>query len=220
MSRLLVLGNGFDLAHGYATRYVDFLSFCAYISSIPVDEKLQPVDKVVDVINIFIAEHDEKSKAKIISMIKGNLWIKRFINRISELKETWIDFEKEIQECCMKINNGDLINDTIEEFVDEETSEYDLQKIKEDFTDLIFLLKIYIRIASSISSNIYYKEILEFDPDMVINFNYSKTFNNYNANNLEVDYVHGIAESDDINNIVLGFDTMGGKEDDIEYAEF
>lgn len=37
---ILVIGNGFDLAHGLPTKYTDFLEFCKMVSKIYEDEKI------------------------------------------------------------------------------------------------------------------------------------------------------------------------------------
>ena len=79
---ILIIGNGFDLAHGLKTSYKDFLDFCKEQSrtSTPVD--------------YFDYKH----------CLATNLWLKHFINRQKKLGDTWIDLEKEIYKVVQLIN--------------------------------------------------------------------------------------------------------------------
>ena len=76
---LLVIGNGFDLAHGFPTRYTDFLRYCN-----EYNEK-EPISGSDDMNQEFL------------DFLKNNIWLKYF-TKLKELnqKTTWIDFEKEI----------------------------------------------------------------------------------------------------------------------------
>lgn len=70
---ILIIGNGFDLAHGLKTSYKDFLSYCTKSDFT-----------------------EEQSHYK--NLCKTNLWMKHFIARQAELDDTWIDLENEIYE--------------------------------------------------------------------------------------------------------------------------
>lgn len=72
---ILVIGNGFDLAHGLQTTYKDFLNFC---------NKGTELDEIIN-------GENEYSKCR-----KTNLWLKHFTTKQNELGETWIDLENEI----------------------------------------------------------------------------------------------------------------------------
>ena len=77
--KLLVIGNGFDLAHNLPTRYTDFLRYCKeYNEKDPVSNSNEINQEFLD-------------------FIKNNIWFKYFI-RLDKTDEenTWIDFEKEI----------------------------------------------------------------------------------------------------------------------------
>lgn len=70
---ILILGNGFDLAHGLKTKYSDFLEYCK--------EKYSTIKNVgVDNSNNFLFE---------------NVWVKHFLNKTLE-GDKWIDLENEI----------------------------------------------------------------------------------------------------------------------------
>ena len=77
---LLIIGNGFDLAHDLPTRYTDFLRYCHdYCGSNPVSAC-------------------ERLNDEFLSFIKENIWLKYFLASTENLNDvrTWIDFEKEI----------------------------------------------------------------------------------------------------------------------------
>ncbi len=69
---ILIIGNGFDLAHGLKTSYRDFLNYC-YGKLYKPRMTYMPSDPYYQ-----------------------NLWIKHFINAQKNMGETWIDVEKEI----------------------------------------------------------------------------------------------------------------------------
>ena len=77
---LLIIGNGFDLAHGLPTRYTDFLKYCRDYSG------SNPISKC------------ETTNNEFLSFINENVWLKYFLNSSTNINElsTWIDFEKEI----------------------------------------------------------------------------------------------------------------------------
>ena len=68
---ILILGNGFDLAHDLKTKYSDFLEYCQKQFSRVVVYK--PTDKFYN-----------------------NLWIRHFLNVQQKMGEKWIDLEEEI----------------------------------------------------------------------------------------------------------------------------
>ena len=64
---ILIIGNGFDLAHDLETRYKDFLDFCF-----------------------------NSKDTQYISFREINFWFKHFYTRKDSLGESWIDLEEEI----------------------------------------------------------------------------------------------------------------------------
>lgn len=109
LKSILILGNGFDLAHGLPTKYIDFLNFCkaivdySFLANIPkvnysfegvntvVNEKLNDLAfKTVDSINWY---------NDIVSKLTDDFWYYylSFCYSNNLLKgENWIDFETEI----------------------------------------------------------------------------------------------------------------------------
>lgn len=76
---ILILGNGFDLAHGLKTKYSDFLEYCVKQFGRIVVYK--PTDKFYN-----------------------NLWIRHFISVQQKMGEKWIDLEEEIYKVVLHIS--------------------------------------------------------------------------------------------------------------------
>lgn len=118
---ILVVGNGFDLAHNLPTTYVDFLNFVnvirpiedyhglfkKFVSSSDFNKLKDDVKEYIrtkivkenrpdaDLIAVLRAKNDVIIK-EILDLIKDNLWIEWFNKRCTKLGNTWIDFEAEI----------------------------------------------------------------------------------------------------------------------------
>ena len=101
MNNVLLIGNGFDLAHGLPTSYNDFLFimknwniFCARYKSAKRGRTLDETDVYykyltdVDIVN-------EKNVDILGEIIKRNNWVKYYCGCEAEI-DGWIDFEREI----------------------------------------------------------------------------------------------------------------------------
>ena len=84
---ILILGNGFDLAHGLKTSYKDFLDYC--------NPKKGLFEYIV-------------GDSSLRCICETNLWVKHFITRQQELGNTWIDLEKEIYNVILKLKKMSL----------------------------------------------------------------------------------------------------------------
>lgn len=108
---ILVVGNGFDLAHGLPTKYWDFMMF---IKSFKEMEHL-PKDKLLklpefkrlnfDVQNyltkdeVFNKDNRSDIVKELSELISNNVWIEYFDDKIQSYENKgWIDFESEISE--------------------------------------------------------------------------------------------------------------------------
>lgn len=101
---ILVIGNGFDLAHNLPTRYTDFLDFVDEFSSyyeniypkVNFDKKV----KISDILSTLIYNYqvplvnDGNLIKEFYTLIENNVWITHFKN--SRESELWVDFENEI----------------------------------------------------------------------------------------------------------------------------
>ncbi len=123
---ILVIGNGFDLAHGLPTKYGDFLEFYKKVSKIyTLDETVKIDDYAqediwnwnmdLDIKKILLDAFDdrifeEKYNWKMRNIVttsnkvldefynhtKKNIWMEYFLKCESYVGENWIDFEAEI----------------------------------------------------------------------------------------------------------------------------
>lgn len=82
---ILILGNGFDLAHGLNTKYVDFLKHCAKQLRNLLTYK--PTDPFFT-----------------------NMWIRHFLNIQQQLGDTWINLENEIYNVIKHISKLPFLN--------------------------------------------------------------------------------------------------------------
>ena len=230
MSRYLVIGNGFDIAHNLHTQYIDFLYLCSkIIGSNDVEYKIEDKarkEKKEESMNSLISEFRKKYEYdKVIDLIRDNKWIKYFIKRYHAIGEGWIDFEKEIKNVCDnylhdKNINGDTGNYEIfgYDYTNEAWSKNAKSIMKESLSNLVNIFNKYLLIQPYEYCNVYFQQIISFNPNAIINFNYTNTFNKIYYD-LNVDYIHG--KMDDRNNsIVLGFDSFENDAEDIEFGEF
>lgn len=128
---ILVIGNGFDLAHNLPTKYGDFLDFIALLGEKHIKdytnytgEKMKRLltDGGREKMNNFINKLDniDDIKKKIHSILDfksvpidghsrsnifkcNNFWIGHFFKRRNEIGENWIDFEQEISNVLEKL---------------------------------------------------------------------------------------------------------------------
>lgn len=108
---ILILGNGFDLAHGLETTYTDFLRFVesftnlinnpTILNSGGLSNTEKPIYKYLD--NLIF------NKTKLCSELKqlliDNIWIEYFSSRKSYINENWIDFESEISKVIRSLDS-------------------------------------------------------------------------------------------------------------------
>ena len=78
---ILILGNGFDLAHGLKTKYSDFLKYYQEKYNTP---RSMGVDKSGN-------------------FLYNNVWAKHFLNK-TPVGDKWIDLEKEIYNVIVKLS--------------------------------------------------------------------------------------------------------------------
>lgn len=90
---ILILGNGFDLAHGLPTRYTDFLAYCR--DTISTSNSGAQISKSENVNREFLA------------LITDNVWLSYFLKKTPDLdaNKTWIDFEIEISTAIIDLCN-------------------------------------------------------------------------------------------------------------------
>ena len=130
---ILVIGNGFDLAHGLPTKYTDFLEFCKMIEAVyTVGKNRKPEDiwknlmlevsnneeglrqLLSELYSISMVSKDRNEKGVIVTNtiydefnrnIENNDWIDYFLQCDMHGDENWIDFESEISEVIQSIED-------------------------------------------------------------------------------------------------------------------
>ena len=110
---ILVIGNGFDLAHGLPTKYQDFLEFVEYFKCNFID------DKDIKSFSAFNKENNHEKyieyfrimpddiKEELIELIEDNYWFTYFrktYNKKIKRNENWIDFEAEISAVVQELD--------------------------------------------------------------------------------------------------------------------
>ena len=277
--KILLIGNGFDLAHGLPTSYSYFLDFCDKVSRIftylmYVDQKVYEKSalNIWDVDDSIKAkllewykkrnENPDKLAVEIYNNIKENIWIHYFLNIRYSLGKNWIDFESEISNViqafeCIRDNierreriqqseRSKVIKlEVVKDFVNiskeiEVLKELDLEdmytnlklfdayikKMTVDLDRLIRALEIYIsEFINKIEVLQKNDDIKDINPDCVLSFNYSNTYERIygQSNKIEYDYIHGKADiTNNVNtcNLVLGIDEYLEEHDRDNKLEF
>ncbi len=228
---ILVLGNGFDLAHNLPTSYSDFLKFCKELGKIATNgnegglKRNLPENLSDSVIN------------ELFAAVESNIWLKYFWRRSFSLQmgKNWIDFEVEIAKV---IQNLDKARHAIKEGQDISaeaasllhsiisTANYQMSQVLcdvkslDNFTHFLYtelekmirILEIYIaEIIGKTAVQVKSADIEALNPDHVLSFNYSNTYERLYGQGqaIEYDYIHGKADIENSitsNNMVLGID--------------
>lgn len=105
---IIVIGNGFDLAHGLPTKYTDFLEFVKVLK-IVLEEKNENYDcidrcninvQIKTILKENIAQQIEQWK----NLLNDVFWIEYFLQNDMHGKENWIDFENEISNLIQSLH--------------------------------------------------------------------------------------------------------------------
>ena len=103
---ILLIGNGFDVAHGLPTQYIDFLNFV-------VSFKCYRNKKVCDSnLKDYFDQHlEEIYQIELDKCIENNKWLDHFLHvyeeRLSSEKNGWIDFENEISSVVQALDRAE-----------------------------------------------------------------------------------------------------------------
>lgn len=119
---ILIIGNGFDLAHGLPTKYEHFLKYIKAFERLKLTCMQQSVeakwkaanDEDKNYILHFSNMYEQKKVVfeEIDTLISNNAWIdyfwKIFLNRKTEESDGWIDFESEISRIIQTLDDARL----------------------------------------------------------------------------------------------------------------
>lgn len=230
---ILVIGNGFDLAHGLPTGYGNFLDFV---------QAFQRFNEFAETENddynaYFTSLKDKKIDIykEIESHIFSNCWLKHFIDtykgRQIEGKEGWIDFESEIS---LVIQNFDSTRLQLKDKISVPKSINNIKQLRNalfqlefspenykknkdqfliDLNRLTRCLEIYLCDYINYKNCKPFREISKLNIDKVLSFNYTDTYkklyDKLESTTVEYDFIHGKASMDndiDSCNLVLGID--------------
>lgn len=98
---ILVIGNGFDLAHGLPTKYTDFLNYVQVIRGMMEQETIGQLEALKIPIQVKkLMNHTDWRE-----ILNNNIWIDYFLQCEMYQKENWIDFESEISRIIQSIDN-------------------------------------------------------------------------------------------------------------------
>ena len=141
MKKILMIGNGFDLAHGLPTSYKNFLKFCEIINNFFLYQTVNAEtanqnaenyfgeyttikQRLRKEFSIFVLEPSktpfeilnkiaDKAIQEFYKMICDNIWIKYFfyIEKSNKLQENWIDLEVEIFKVIQYFENTSKDNE-------------------------------------------------------------------------------------------------------------
>lgn len=141
---ILVLGNGFDLAHGLPTKYSDFLDFVEVIRQF-IDagdrtfgkgewNNLHP--EIVELIkqNALLREKEWRA------LLEENFWIDYFLQCPMYNKENWIDFESEICNVVKSLDKDMVAEDGSKYLFEEEI----MTNLSNDYLDVYFKEHLFV----------------------------------------------------------------------------
>lgn len=141
MKKILMIGNGFDLAHGLPTSYKKFLKFCEIINNFFLYQTVNAETANQNVENYFekyttikqrlrkefstfvlepskkpfeiLNKIADKAIQDFYKMICDNIWIKYFfyIEKSNKLQGKWIDLEAEIFKVIQYLENTSKNNE-------------------------------------------------------------------------------------------------------------
>lgn len=228
MKKILIIGNGFDRAHGLPTTYSDFLNMCAsvvhYYSSVyhespPSFRKWSSLEKARE----FQNRIDPETFDKLREALDDNFWVEEFMERRELLGGYWLNFETEIERVVYSLVNDakQVSNEIVKKVSDRVLNSYAHSKgfyHEKTYGDLFkYLLQEYNRLISALE--IYmdaYINKMDKEPqlpfsshkfDYLLSFNYTNTYTETYGIPEEWCYIHGRADlAKKQANMILGFD--------------
>lgn len=247
MRNILVIGNGYDLAHGLKTSYENFLDFIKGRQYEEFSDSTETLNEI---------------KAEMSRLASKNAFI-QYLLSYKETLNAWVDVENELRRVTYAIKeffddcpgnlgqNSFLIGESVTEYqvlVLEQmkfifrcvsdgrdklqvqpmyySSQYGVQwdkiklRLRKELDGLKRALVIYLTYYMPVISKpeaLLLKQLLEIHPDYVITFNYTDTYTRYAISHDETNVLHVHGELDS-GKIVLGFDD--DDEADLKLIEF
>lgn len=241
---ILVLGNGFDLAHNLPTKYEHFLEWV--VAEKDFFEKLKrqgsSITKDISKVDLTIPENRQKKydigrrvphQKEVWTNIEKNVWLEYFLQCDMYQKENWIDFESEIKRVIRSIENDMKAQKADTHYNIKNFTETFFQKkfIKDksenitygrlintlynDLMRLIRALEIYLAEYIEIEKcDVYSPDISDETFDAIISFNYTYTFSKLYDKNHKLKYDYIHGKAKANNNLDTNNMVLGIDEDD------
>ncbi len=232
MNKLVIIGNGFDLAHGLKTKYSDFVLW--YLNKRFEEQNTPKKNDLVDISDNYqyvefksISEFIEKTKSTYFT-VEYNFDFFRQIILSTQLN--WVDIELEYYK-QIKIISGKVEENSSGQLNGSQKSK--LEKLNKCFDLIKFELEEYLSTISvekwdidlppeikGIFENCLIKDHMKNDGENIyfLNFNYTNTIVNYidifKLRKSEVNYIHGKLNKKN-NPIIFGY----GDETDKNYEK-
>lgn len=200
-NRLVIIGNGFDLAHGLKTGYKDFVT--SYLEKMRFNFKKDPFGfRGDDLITIqatrYLPQNQEyssdiftwiekynatnKNHTNDQVPIKVNIKSVFFQNIYNKVKLNWVDIENEYFKALLTIHKRDVAASENRSFNAKKYAKYNVSLLNKEFECLRSELLDYLR---SINKSEVYDEFLDFldhgtnSEQLFLSFNYTDTIKKY-----------------------------------------
>ncbi len=208
---ILIIGNGFDIAHGLPTTYTDFVDFLDDINYKESKAYNCLVNKTGEIGKDYF---DKTRKNALLILGKGNLLFKYICNKRTDhvkLGDDWVDFEHEIaiiikhleNKIIKKTDEDELSKDTWSDLEIDFSGIIEPKQLHEEFYRLLCSFEYYIyEVVNKIHISEYSDDIKEIKPDVVISLNYSDTFERCYSKFANIVYIHGKAKIDWTDNLL------------------
>ena len=241
---ILIIGNGFDLAHNLPTQYADFLHVCDLVKTVGVDLSWGsrfPMPGVADqsdqeLLCYFVSKIGKNRYLEFEELVRHNFWIDYFQEEKEYIGEKWLDFEEAIKEVIVQLS-------LIKTLTKNEVTALTERKIKQIYN----LLNGYPELKGDSGPNgliynlfeqhkrmvrafeIYIdgyvnktecsrNQLFEKKYDHVLSFNYSDTYKNLYDSAADCCFIHGKADvnrNTSESNIVLGIESAFEDHDNV-----
>jgi len=230
INRLIIVGNGFDLAHGLKTSYRDFLEWFKPKMTKNLDEYFEPISlpshpsrlgtsckASVYYKNKKFKNLDEFLSDPKCKFTQNHKFLEHIIRK--QTLENWVDIEEEYFKKLKKYFQTYVENENIEP----------ITKLNQDFTHIEGYLKEYLcgqneiietkeNLKDSIERPFSEKDKVSASTKLgkilLLNFNYTPSEKHYEMQSTQTIHIHGELE-DEKNPIIFGY----GNENTKEYKE-
>lgn len=249
-NKILILGNGFDLAHGLPTSYMNFINyaeiFLACVSQAKPENYIAAYaeDKVgvtgkSYLTELFTDERKLSTKHEFKTLLSENLWYNYFLANKEKTGGNWIDFETEISTVIQSmyglatnIESWQKSRHILVPHIFDECPKQSKDLFKKRDSLIVDLkrftraLELYLEdYVNRIPVLKRIPEICRTEFDKVICFNYTNTYERLyqKGKTSQIEYIHGKANPDsaiETCNLVLGIDEFLNTLEDNIDTEF